>query len=54
MKYILLQEKTTGEIRIIDNSTKIGKGKVEKLLCQDGFEAVGTVETNLKLIRQFH
>lgn len=47
MKYILLQEKTTGEIRLIDGNNKSGKHRAEKL-CQDGYVLAGTIESDLK------
>lgn len=48
MKYILLQEKTTGEIRIVDNNNKLGKRRAE-ILVQDGFVLAGTIESDLKV-----
>ncbi len=48
MKYIILQEKTTGEIRIVDNNNKLGKRRAE-MLCQDGFVLAGTIESDLKV-----
>ena len=45
MKYALLK-RTDGQIVIIDNSTHIGKGRIEKL-CNDGAVGVGTIESNL-------
>lgn len=45
MKYALLK-RTDGQIVIIDNSTHIGKGRIEKL-CNDGAVGVGTIESDL-------
>mgnify|MGYP000853799342 CR=1 FL=1 len=50
MKYVLLQWPTTGEIVIIDNSTKIGKEKVTKL-CNEGAVPAGTIESDLNRLR---
>lgn len=49
MKYVLLQM-PDGEIKIIDNSTHIGKKKVESL-CFEGATSVGTIESELSCLR---
>lgn len=51
-KYVLLQApKIDGEysspIVIIDNSSQIGKSRVEKL-CNEGYTPAGTIESDLK------
>ncbi len=51
MKYVLMQApKKEGEynsqIAIIDNSTHIGKGKIEKM-CQAGYTCVGYIKSEL-------
>lgn len=45
MKYVLLK-RTDGQILIIDNSTHIGKGRVDSL-CLSGTTSVGTIESDL-------
>lgn len=52
MKYALLQApmkegEYRSQIEIIDNSTFIGKGRVE-VLCEDGWTHVGWIESELK------
>lgn len=49
MKYILMQ-KENGQIKIVDNSTYIGKKKVEDL-CMDGYQAIGTIESEQRPIK---
>lgn len=46
MKYALLK-RTDGQIIIVDNSTHIGKGRVQALV-NDGAAGVGTIESNLR------
>lgn len=46
MKYALLK-RPDGQIVIINNSTHIGKSRVEKL-CNDGAVGVGTIESDLE------
>lgn len=45
MKYVLLQM-LSGEMKIVDNSNHIGKGRVEKF-CNEGAILVGTIESDL-------
>lgn len=45
MKYVLLKM-PSGEIRIVDNNTHIGKKKVEKL-CSEGAVSAGAIESDL-------
>lgn len=52
-KYVLLQApKTDGDytaqIEIIDNSSAIGKGKVESRI-KDGYIHIGWIESNLRV-----
>ena len=44
MKYILLQTEIGEQIKIVDNSTKIGKKKAENL-CLEGFRVIGYLES---------
>lgn len=44
MKYILLQTERGQQIKIIDNSTHLGKKKVESL-CNEGFKPIGYLES---------
>lgn len=46
MKYVLIKN-ADGQIKIIDNSTRIGKGKVEREIA-DGGEYVGSIESELR------
>ena len=53
MKYVLMQAPKTedeysSQIVIIDNSTKIGKGKVQKLI-NDGYSHIGYIESDLRV-----
>lgn len=45
VKYALVKM-PSGEIKIEDNSTKIGKGRIEKL-CNEGAVSAGTIESDL-------
>lgn len=52
MKYVLMQAPKTkdeysSQIVIIDNSTKIGKGKVQKLI-NEGYSHIGYIESDLR------
>lgn len=52
MKYVLMQSPKTedeysSQIVIIDNSTKIGKGKVQKLI-NEGYSHIGYIESDLR------
>jgi hypothetical protein len=56
MKYILLQLGIGEQIKIIDNSTNIGKKKVADL-CMEGFKPIGYLESEQHpqtLIRGFN
>ena len=44
MRYVLLQAEIGEQIKIVDNSTKLGKKKVENLYL-DGFKAIGYLES---------
>lgn len=52
MKYVLMQAPKTedeysSQIVIIDNSTQIGKGKVQKLV-NEGYSHIGYIESDLR------
>lgn len=49
MKYVLLQM-PDGEIKIIDNSSNLGKRRVEEL-CMEGATPAGTIESDLNRLR---
>ncbi len=49
LKYVLLQM-PDGEIKIIDNSSYIGKKRVEAL-CIEGATPAGTIESDLNRLR---
>lgn len=56
MKYVLLQTEVGEQIKIIDNSTHIGKKKVERL-CMEGFKPIGYLESEQppqRLLRGFN
>lgn len=56
MKYILLQTDIGEQIKIIDNSTYLGKKKVEAL-CIEGFKCIGCLESEQpaqRLLRGFN
>lgn len=56
MKYVLLQPNIGEQIKIIDNSTHIGKKKVESL-CTEGYKAIGYLESEQppsRLLRGFN
>ena len=46
MKYVLIKN-ADGQIKIIDNSTRIGKGKVEREITNGG-EHIGFIESRLR------
>lgn len=46
MRYVLIKN-ADGQIKIIDNSTSIGKGKVERAIIGGG-EHIGFVESELR------
>ena len=46
MKYVLIKN-ADGQIKIIDNSTRIGKGKVERAITNGG-EHIGFIESSLR------
>ena len=46
MKYVLIKN-ADGQIKIIDNSTRIGKGKVERAITNGG-EQIGFIESRLR------
>lgn len=53
MKYVLMQapkkpEEYSSQILIIDNSTHIGKKRVESLI-YDGYKFAGTIESDLRI-----
>lgn len=52
MKYVLMQAPKTedeysSQIVIVDNSSKIGKGRVQKLI-NDGYAHIGYIESDLR------
>ena len=49
MKYVLLQMPDR-EIKIIDNSSNLGKRRVEEL-CMEGATPAGTIESDLNRLR---
>lgn len=49
MQYVLIQM-PSGEIKIEDNSTHIGKKRVEKF-CNAGAKSAGTIESHLPTIQ---
>lgn len=56
MKYVLLQTNAGEQIKIIDNSTYLGKKKVESL-CVEGFKPIGYLESEQpaqRLLRGFN
>ena len=53
MKYVLMQapkrpEEYSSQIVIVDNSTHIGKKKIESLI-YDGYKFAGTIESDLRV-----
>lgn len=53
MKYVLMQapkktEEYSSQILIVDNSTHIGKKRVESLIF-DGYKFAGTIESDLRI-----
>lgn len=49
MKYILMQ-KENGQIKIVDNSTHIGKETIQGL-CMKGYQAIGFLESEQRPIK---
>ena len=56
IKYVLLQTAPGEQIKIIDNSTHLGKRKVE-MLCNEGYKPIGYLESEQppqRLLRGFN